>query len=341
MRVTSTVPDPRDAPPLRWGVLAPGGIANKFAEAVHGFTAGTVVAVGSRDADRAAQFASRHGIPRSYGSYDELVADDEVQAVYVASPHSGHRDHALLALQAGKHVLVEKAFARNGAEVEEILAAAQARGLFAMEAMWTRHLPHVAWLREQLAAGRIGEVVTLTADHGQSLDLPATHRLKDPALAGGAILDLGVYPVSFAVDLLGPPTEVNAVGRLTETGVDGHVSLVLGYPGRTLALLDTTLWTKTPTTAVVSGTEGSLEVEGDFYAAGRRVRLRGGDRARTEVETFQQPGSNGFEYQVAEAARCIAAGLPESPRMTWDSSRAVMAVMDEARRQVGVVYPGE
>ena len=338
--MTFAVTDPRDAPPVRWGIIAPGGIAHKFAEAVHGFTAGDVVAwLPGRS--RAAEFASRHGIARSYGSYRELVADDEVEAVYVASPHSGHRDHALLALEAGKHVLVEKALARNAAEVEEIFAAARARRLFAMEAMWTRHLPHIGWVREQLAAGRIGEVVTVTADHGQSLDLPATHRLKDPALAGGAILDLGVYPVSFAVDLLGAPTDVSAVGRLTETGVDGHVSLVLGYPGRTLALLDATLWTKTPTTAVVSGTEGSLEIEGDFYAAGRRVRLRAADRARTVVETFAMEGSNGFEYEVAEAARCIAAGHPESPRMTWDSSRAVMAVMDEARRQVGVVYPGE
>lgn len=339
--MTSTVPDPREAPPLRWGILAPGGIAHKFAEAVHRFTAGQVVAVGSRDAARAAEFAARHGVPRSYGSYEQLVADDTVEAVYVASPHSGHRDHALLALAAGKHVLVEKALARNGAEAEEILAAARSRGLFAMEAMWTRHLPHIAWLREQVAAGRIGEVVTLTADHGQSLDLPATHRLKDPALAGGALLDLGVYPVSFAVDLLGAPTHVHATGRLAETGVDGHVSMVLGYPGRTLALLDTTLWAKTPTTAVVSGTEGSLEVEGDFYAAGRTVRLRATDRPRTEVETFRSEGGNGFEYQIAEAARCIHAGLLESPRMTWDSSRTVLAVLDEARRQVGVVYPGE
>ena len=339
--MTFTVPDPQEAPPLRWGIIAPGGIANKFAEAVHRFTAGTVVAVGSRDADRAAQFAARHGIARAYGSYAELVADDEVEAVYVASPHSHHHEHALLALQAGRHVLVEKALARNTAEVEDILAAAGAGGLFAMEAMWTRHLPHIAWVREQVAAGRIGEIVTLTADHGQSLDLPADHRLKDPALAGGAVLDLGVYPISFAVDVLGAPTEVRAAGRLTETGVDGHVSLLLGYPGRILALLDTTLWTKTPTTAVISGTEGSLEIEGDFYAAGRRVRLRGADRARSEVESFVVEGTNGFEYQVAEAARCIAAGLPESPRMTWDSSRAVMAVMDEVRRQVGVTYPGE
>ena len=342
MTTTPLVPDPMDAPALRWGIIAPGGIANKFAEAVADFTAGSVVAVGSRDADRAQQFATRHGIPRSYAGYDQLVADADVEAVYIASPHSGHREHALLAIAAGKHVLIEKALARNASEVEDIFGAAQQYGVFAMEAMWTRHLPHIAWLRDQIASGAIGDVVTVTADHGQSLDLPADHRLKNPDLAGGAILDLGVYPVSFTVDILGAPSEVKAIGRLTETGVDGHVAMVLGYAGKTIAQIDTTLWTKTPTGAVVAGTTGSLEiVGGDFYAGGRTVLHRSIERDRAVVEEFQVDVVNGFQYQAAEAARCITAGFHESPRMTWDSSRAVMAVMDEARRQVGVVYPGE
>lgn len=342
MTTTSLVPDPMDAPPLRWGIIAPGGIANKFAEAVADFTAGAVVAVGSRDGDRAQEFATRYGIPRSYAGYDKLVADADVEAVYIASPHSGHREHALLAIAAGKHVLVEKALARNASEVDDIFAAAQQQGVFAMEAMWTRHLPHIAWLRDRLASGAIGDVVTVTADHGQSLDLPADHRLKNPDLAGGAILDLGVYPVSFVVDLLGAPAEVKAVGRLTETGVDGHVAMVLGYEGKAVALVDTTLWAKTPTAAVVSGTTGSLEiVGGDFYGGGSTVLHRSPERDRAVIDEFQVDVVNGFQFQAAEAARCIAAGLHESPTMSWDSSRAVMAVLDEARRQVGVVYPGE
>ena len=335
-----TVPDPQDAPALRWGIIAPGGIANKFAEAVHGFTAGSVVAVGSRDEGRAAQFAQRHGIPRSYGGYEQLAEDDEVQAVYVASPHSGHLDHALLAIRAGKHVLIEKALARNSGEVEEIFTAAQEAGVFVMEAMWTRHLPHIAWVRDRIASGAVGDIITVTADHGQSLDLPAEHRLKNPDLAGGAILDLGVYPVSFVVDLLGAPVEVTALGRLTETGVDGHVTMVLGYGERTIAQVDTTLWTKTPTMAVVSGTEGSLEIDGDFYQP-NTVRLRRADRDRTVVEEWDGRVENGFQFEAAEVARCVSAGDHESERMTWDSSRAVMSVMDEARRQVGVRYPGE
>jgi predicted dehydrogenase len=334
------VPDPQDAPPLNWGIIAPGGIANKLAEAVREFTAGAVVAVGSRDAGRAADFAKRNGVGRSYGSYEDLVADDEVQAVYVASPHSGHREHALLAVEAGKHVLIEKALARNSSEVDDIFGAAQRNHVFAMEAMWTRHLPHIAEVRRRIAEGAIGEVVTVTADHGQALDLPNDHRLKDPALAGGALLDLGVYPISFTVDLLGAPQEVSAVGRLTETGVDGHVALVLGYGPKTLAQIDTTLWTKTPTTAVISGTEGSIEIDGDFYGP-NLVRLRKADRDRTVVDEWGGMIPNGFQFQVAEVARCVADGKQESDRMSWASSRAVMAVMDEARRQVGVRYPGE
>ena len=309
------VPDPQDAPPLKWGIIAPGGIANKFADAVRDFTAGTVVAVGSRDAGRAADFAEGHGIPRSYGSYADLVADDDVEAVYVASPHSGHREHALLAINAGKHVLIEKALARNSTEVEDIFAAAQQKRVFAMEAMWSRHLPHMAEVRRRVADGAIGEIVTLAADHGQALDLPNDHRLKSPELAGGALLDLGVYPIAFAVDLLGPPVEVKALGRLTDTGVDGHVSLVLDYGGKALAVLDTTLWTKTPTTAVVSGTEGSIEIDGDFYAP-NVVRLRKADRERTVVEEWGGPIDNGFQFEAAEVARCVADGKQESERMT-------------------------
>ena len=338
--LSDLVPDPQDAPPLKWGILAPGGIANKLAEAVRDFTAGTVVAVGSRDAGRAAGFAERHGVARSYGSYEELVDDDEVEAVYVASPHSGHREHAVLAMSAGKHVLIEKALARNSTEVEEIFGAAQRSNVFAMEAMWTRHLPHMAEVRRRIEDGAIGEIVTVTSDHGQALDLPNDHRLKNPQLAGGALLDLGVYPIAFTVDLLGVPKDIAATGRLTDTEVDGHVSLVLGFGPKTLAQIDTTLWTKTPTTAVISGTEGSIEIDGDFYGP-NVARLRKADRDRTVVEEWGGPIPNGFQFQVAEVARCVAEGKQESERMTWASSRTVMAIMDEARRQVGVRYPGE
>ena len=198
---TFRAPDLAAAPPLKWGILGAGWIAELFAAGVNGHTKAEIVATGSRSLERAEAFAAEHMGGKAYGSYEELVADPDVQAIYVATPHSHHREQALLAINAGKHVLVEKAFARNEAEVQEVVDAARAKGVFVMEAMWTRFLPHVAAIRGAIARGDIGDVVSLQADHGQQL----THveRLMKPELAGGALLDLGVYPISFAHDILG------------------------------------------------------------------------------------------------------------------------------------------
>ncbi len=235
--------------------------------------------------------------------------------MYVATPHSHHHEHALLAIRAGKHVLVEKAFTRNEAEAVEVLDAAREAGVFVMEAMWTRFLPHVAALRGVIARGEIGDIVNLSADHGQWFPFDPEHRLYAPELAGGALLDLGVYPVSFAHDLLGAPSTVTAVGALTETGVDGQVSIVLGY-GDTQATLSTTLWSRTANTAVISGTAGRIEVEGTFYAP-TSFRVVRHDGASWYYDGFSGEGK---QYQAAEVARRVAAGETQSPRMSWDST---------------------
>ncbi|HEY0216943.1 MAG TPA: Gfo/Idh/MocA family oxidoreductase [Cellulomonas sp.] len=329
--------DPRTAPPIRWGILGAGNIAGAFADAVRSATRAQLVAVGSRNRDRSEHFATAHGIPTTHIGYRDLVEDPQVDAVYVATPHSEHREHALLAIAAGKHVLVEKAFTRNTGEAEEVFTAARAAGVFVMEAMWTRFLPHVAALHQVIDSGEIGEIVTLAADHGQHFPLDPTSRLYDPALAGGALLDLGVYPVSFAHDLLGTPDSVHAVGQLTETGVDGQISMILGYGARTQAVLTTTLWSKTPTTAAISGTEGTIAVEGSFYApTSFQVRRRDG-----RSWSFAQPGTKGLQFEAAEVARRVAEGATESPRMTWNDTLAVLRTMDQVRAQIGLVYPGE
>ena len=335
--VPATVPDPASAPPVRWGILGAGGIAGSFAAAVRGATRSQLVAVGSRDRVRGERFATAHGIPTTHVGYDDLVADDHVDVVYVATPHSEHRAHALLAIEAGKHLLVEKAFTRNAAEAREVFDAARAAGTFVMEAMWTRHLPHVAALRQVLASGVLGEIVGITADHGQRIDASQAARLHEPALAGGALLDLGVYPVAFAHDLLGAPSSVLAAGDLTPTGVDASVSVLLEHAGGARSTLSTTLRTTTPTVAVVAGTEGRVEVAGSFYAPSSfRVVLRDG-----ATWQFEQPVAHGLAYEAAEVARCVTAGLTESPRMTWQDTLDVLGTLDEVRRQVGVVYPGE
>jgi len=331
------VDDPRTAPSIRWGILGAGYIAGAFADAVNSRTRSPLLAVGSRNRDRVERFATAHGIPTTHLGYRSLVEDPQVDAVYVATPHSEHRAHALLAIAAGKHVLVEKAFMRNTGEAEEVFAAARAAGVFVMEAMWTRFLPHVAALRQVIAAGEIGEIVNISADHGQSFDYDPASRVFDPKLAGGALLDLGVYPISFAHDFLGVPDAVIAVGTLTDTGVDGQISIVLSYGERVQATLSTTLWSKTPTTASISGTEGYIQVAGDFYAPTSFTVTRT-DGAQW---TFDRPASKGLQYEAAEVARRVAAGETESPRMTWDNTLEVMRTMDAVRAQIGLVYPGE
>lgn len=331
------IEDPRTAPPIRWGILGAGNIASAFATAVRAATRAPIVAVGSRDRVRAERFATAHGIPTTRVGYRDLVEDPQVDAVYVATPHSEHREHALLAIAAGKHVLVEKAFTRSAAEAEEVFAAARAAGVFVMEAMWTRFLPHVAALHQVIDYGEIGDIVSVQADHGQYFPFDPTSRLFAPELAGGALLDLGVYPVSFAHDLLGVPDTVNSVGTLTQTGVDGQIGMVLSYGDRVQAVLSTTLWARTPTRAAISGTEGSITVDGSFYApTSFRVQRRDG---RTWV--FDQPTEHGLQFEAAEVARRVAEGATESPRLTWADTLAVLHTMDQVRAQVGVVYPGE
>lgn len=326
------------APSIRWGILGPGGIAAKFTEAITRHTRAQVVAVGSRSLDRAQRFADEWDVPTAHGSYRALVEDPAVEVVYVASPHSEHREHCLLAIAAGKHVLVEKAFARNAGEAEQVFAAAAAAGVFVMEAMWTRFLPHMVALREVLTRGEIGEVVGLIADHGQNMrHHPPTHRVLNPELSGGALLDLGVYPVSFAHDVLGRPDRIHALGSLTETGVDGQVSIALGFGGRAQASLNTTLWANTPTTAAVFGSAGRIELARHFYRPTSFTVVRD-DGGRW---TFEAEVADGMQYEAAEVASRSAAGLSESPLMSWNDTLAVMQTLDEVRRQVAVVYPGE
>jgi predicted dehydrogenase len=331
------IDDPRSAPPLRWGILGAGGIAHHFARTALAHSTQLVTAVGSRNPARAAAFAHEFHIDAAHSDYRALVEDPDVDVVYVATPHSEHRANALLALAAGKHVLVEKSFTRNEAEAREVFDAAGAAGLFVMEAMWMRFLPHIIELKEALDRGEIGDVVALGADHGQMLNFGPHHRLLDPALAGGALLDLGVYPISFAHHLLGVPEAVHAVGQLTETGVDGRESIILTYGPRTQAVLDSTLWATTPCTAWVAGVDGRIEVDGRFYAPSTfRVVRRDGTSW-----TYDGKVPGGFQYQVAEVARRVAVGELESPVMPWQDTLEVMRMMDEVRAQLGVIYPGE
>lgn len=334
-------PDPRDAPALRWGVLGAGGIAATMTTALQEGTRQQVVAVGSRDLGRARAFAGRFGIGRAHGSYEDLVADPEVDAVYVASPHSEHHDHALLAIAAGKHVLVEKAFTRNAAEADAVLEAADDAGVTCIEAMWSRFLPGYDVVRQAVLDGLVGDVRLVQADHGQLLYPDGPERLADPALAGGALLDLGVYPIHLAAMLLPDVVEVTATGTLTPLGVDEQENVTLRDASGALAALSATMSATSPTVATVAGTKARLDLQGPFFQPSTIRLVDPNDRTLDVWEPPTRDALLGLRYEAAELARCVADGTPESPLLPWSETRRVMALMDEVRSQLGVVLPGE
>jgi predicted dehydrogenase len=320
---------------VRWGVIGTGGIAARFAEDVRLLPDQQVVAVGSRGQATADAFAARLGVPRAHGSYDALVADPEVDVVYVATPHPGHHPATRQALDAGRPVLCEKPFTMDAAEAADLVTTARAGGLFLMEAMWTRFLPHVVRLRELLAAGELGEVRTVVADHAQWFAPDPEHRLFAPALGGGALLDLGVYPVSFASMVLGTPTRVTAVSHPAFTGVDAQTSILLEHAGGAHAVLTTTLEAEGSNQAAVVGTEARVELESRWLRPTALTLTRRGG----VPERYEPPHSgNGLRHQAVEVARCLRAGLLESPVLPLDESVAVMGTLDEVRRQIGLAY---
>jgi predicted dehydrogenase len=316
--------------PLRWGILGTGGIAHTFAEDLRLIDSGVVGAVGSRSQEGADRFADEFGIEARHPSYESLVADPAVDVIYVATPHPSHRDNAILALRAGKPVLVEKPFAMNADQAAEIVAVARQTNLFAMEAMWTRFLPHVAQIREWLEAGALGDLVTVTADHGQWFAEDPDFRLFAPELGGGALLDLGIYPVSFASMILGAPNRIAAVIDPAFTGVDAQTSMVFGYESGAQAVLTCTLRAKSPTRASIVGTDARIEIDGDFYAPAA-VTLLPRDGEPTRIESTHD--GRGLRHQADEVARCLALGDLESPLMHLDESIAIMETMDAVQAQ--------
>ncbi|MBN9606032.1 MAG: Gfo/Idh/MocA family oxidoreductase [Actinomycetales bacterium] len=324
------------SPHLRWGVLAPGGIARSQVADLQRVGI-PVVAAGSRDLERARSFAADFDIPRAYGSYDELLADDEVDVVYVATTHNAHADAALLALRAGKHVLVEKPFTVTGAQARAIAEAAEAADRVVLEAMWTRYLPSMVRLRDILAAGTIGEVRAVVADHSQLL----THvdRLMNPATAGGALLDLGIYPVAFAWDVLGAPERFLAAATMTATGVDETTSMILEYASGAQAVLTATLASPGATRAFVHGTAGRIEFDGPFYGW---VGFTVFDAAGELVERYEpEREGRGMQFQALELERIVASGERTGTIQPIGQTVAIMEFLDAVRERIGLRFPEE
>jgi predicted dehydrogenase len=343
----NALPRPRPVlpgPALRWGVLAPGGIAHRFVSALHQHTPQRAVAVGSRSPERATRFAHEHGIVRAHGSTEALVADPEVDVVYIASPHQAHAPQALQAIAAGKHVLVEKPFATDRAEAQAVVDAARAAGVLAMEAMWTRYLPQHDVVRQLLADGAVGEIDLVTSDFGFQLPFDPDSRMYDPARAGGALLDAGIYPLSFISSVLGAPADVVARGALAPTGVEYKASVLLTYAGTAAhGIAVTSTQAAYPVLASVSGSEGRIDVHSPFLAASGVTLTRGGwgkdPQPLTWVDTTHPGVYDAMHHEADALASYVGMGLLESPVHPLDEVVAVISTIDEVRRQVGVPTP--
>jgi predicted dehydrogenase len=320
-----------------WGILGPGGIARAFAKDLTYLEGHTVGAVGSRSLINAQVFANDFG-GTAYGSYEELVNDSTIDAIYVATPHPAHHDNVILALNAGKPVLCEKPFAVNAAEAQAMVDAASHNKVALMEAMWARFLPHYAKVREIIASGVLGPILSIHADHGQRLADQNIPRLVDPHLAGGALLDLGIYPISFAHMILGNPLSINSSAVMTNKGVDAQTSMIFTYESGAQSVLTTTMIEQTPCRAVVAGLHGWLEIDRTFYnPASMRVILNDGS-------VTQYPSTytgHGLREQAESFKQLVQSGKLESEILSWQDTIDIMKTMDAVREQIGLKYPFE
>ncbi|WP_426189979.1 Gfo/Idh/MocA family protein [Massilia sp. DWR3-1-1] len=327
---------------VRWGILGTGKIARAFAEALRHTPGAVLAGVASRDgassAAFAAEFGTAHANTVAYTGYQGLADADGIDLVYIATPHPMHAENALMALHAGKGVLCEKAFTVNRREAEQVVALARAKGLFLMEAMWTRFMPALAAVRSVIAEGRIGTPTHLTADFGFHASFGAEHRVFNRALGGGALLDLGIYPLSIAASLLGPVQAVSALADMGPTGVDLQTAFTLRHAGGAISACACSLRARTPCELTVSGELGQVRMNTRFHrATSIRVTLADGSSSTLATPYL----GNGYVHEIVEAQRCWRAGLIESPHMTHADTLALMGVMDAIRGQIGLRYEAD
>ena len=326
---------------LKFGIIGAGGIARTMAETIREMPEVESTAIAARDAERARAYAEEYGFRKAYGSYEELLADPEVELVYIALPHSHHCRWTLETLKAGKHVLCEKAFSVNEAEAKEMIALSEEKGLLLAEAIWTRYLPSRKMIDDLIKGGAIGEVLSVSSNLGYCIH--EHERIVRPELAGGALLDLTVYPLNFASMILGDDiASIDSVCVLTETGVDGQDSVTLRYKNGKIATMYTTIYALTDRRGMIYGTKGFIE--GQNINNPEVIRVWSNDRhpgPKLLEEHPVPPQITGFEYEVAACAKAIAAGACECPEMPHAETLEIMRQMDTIRAQFGIVYPFE
>jgi len=322
---------------IHWGILGPGTIARQFATGLQAVGGAKLLAVGSRSQEKADAFADQFGAPKRHASYEALAADPDVHVIYIATPHPGHKDAALLCIEHGKAVLCEKPFTVNAKEAEEVIAAARSQEIFAMEAMWSRFFPAMVHVRKLLSDGIIGEPKMLQADFGFRAGVNPESRLFNPELAGGGLLDVGIYPISLSSMIFGTPNQVTGLAHLGETGVDEQAAIVLGHPGGQLASLTTGIRINTPHEAYILGTDGHIKLHAPWWKPAM-LTVNAGGKSEDVTIPYESVGMN---YEAEEVNQCLRAGKTESEIIPLDETLSIMKTLDTLRAQWGLKYPME
>ena len=323
---------------IRWGIISTGNIANQFVRGANFLEDAEVLALASRNQASADAFGEKHNIPRRYNSYQALANDPDIDVIYIGTPHTFHAENIMLCLKTGKAVLCEKPFTINAKEAEACIQLAQENGLFLMEAIWTRYIPAIVKLREMVNSGLIGTVKLIQADFAFNLPFNAEHRLYNPNLGGGSLLDVGIYPITFTTMFLGQPDTVHAHADIGKTGVDEQATMLFGYDNGAAALLSSGIHATMPNDALIKGTKGYIRVHSPMWVPDRLTLHLDGQEAQVMDIPYE---SNGYNYEAAEVRACLRAGKIESDMMPHSETLATMRLMDGIRASWGMKYPGE
>ena len=318
-----------------WGILGPGKIAHQFAKGLSITENGILYAVGSRDSGRADEFAMEYGAMVSYGNYDDLIHDEDVDIIYIATPHHRHHELSKKCLEAGKAVLCEKPATMNAVQFKEIAALAREKKVFYMEALWTRFIPAMTRALEYIRDGRIGEVKALRADFGFKTEYHPSGRLFNPELGGGTILDIGIYPIFLSLLVLGVPETIKVIAVIGETGIDESCSMIFGYKNGAQASLMSTFLVDTDTSAEICGTRGRIQIHRKWFKPTTLTLFTDGEEPehiRLDIR------KNGYEYEAEEVMRCLREGRTESDIVPLDFSLSLMELLDAVRKEAGVSY---
>lgn len=328
-------------PVIRWGIMGCGRIARKFASDLQWVKNARLIAVGSRNAGKARQFAKEFSAIHAHGSYEELVQNSEVDVIYIATPHSCHYENALLCIRYKKAVLCEKPFAINTRQAKKMIRAGRQKKVFVMEAVWTRFLPHYIEMQKLIRQGKIGTVRNVLVNFGFTINAQAPSRLLDPAMGGGTLLDIGIYNVFMAISILGKPDRIQAAITATGKGIDEQCAIQFMYKNGSMAQLFSSFVTNLPTEVVIGGTKGFLKLSSRFYEPSSQVELRHTIFDKEKIIPVKKYKGIGYHHEASHVTECLQKGLTESPVMKHEDTLLIMSILDKIRKIAGISYKAD